>query len=475
MSDPADCTASELIAGFEDGSLSPVEAAEACLERQRRHDDAVNAFCFRDEERTLAAARESERRYRDGEPRGLLDGVPIAIKDILLSEGWPIRKGSKLVADAPGKTDCPAVAALRRHGGVPIGITTTPEFGWKGVTDSPLCGATGNPYDPTRTAGGSSGGSATAIPLGMTCLALGTDAGGSIRIPAGFSGVVGLKPTHGVCPMWPPSAFSPLAHVGPMTRTVADCALLLDVLAEPDPRDPTAPPPREAFRERLEGGFEGLRIAYSRDYGFVDVDSEIAEAVEVAARVFADGGATVESVDPGFEDPRRAFDVMFFGGAANALRDLGPEQRAQMDPALVAMAEWGASLTLLDYMAAANERLALIERMHLFHRDWDLLLSPSLPIPAFAAGREVPEGWADERWPSWTPFTYPFNLTGQPGISVPCGFTAAGLPIGLQLIGPRWGDDVVLRAAHAYRAAVGVALRPPALLIGGAPAQGGGG
>lgn len=449
--DVADLTATEMLDLFELGELSPVEAAGAALKRIRRHNDTVNAFCLVDEETTMAAAKRSEERYRRGMPLGTLDGVPTAIKDVFMTRGWPNRKGSFTVDDAPVSDDAPAVAALRRHGFVPLGKTTTPEFGWKGVTDNPVDGVTNNPWDPSKTAGGSSGGSAAAVPLGMGPLALGTDAGGSIRIPAGFCGLVGHKPTHGRLPMWPASPFAPLAHPGPMAWTVRDAALLMNVMSEPDPRDPTLPAGTTDYVAAIEGGVQGWRIAFSATLGFVDVDPEVVETVAQAARRFEALGAHVEAADPGFADPREAFDVLFFGGAANALRNLGPDQRARMDPGLVEAAEATEGYSMLDYLAASNARAALIERMSRFHQRYDLLLTPTLPLPAFTTGLEVPEGSEDPRWPSWTPFTYPFNMTGQPACSVPCGFTEDGLPIGLQLVGARHRDAVVLRAAHAYQ------------------------
>ncbi len=452
--DLAEMTAVELLDLYQSGQASPVEATEACLGRIRRYNDTVNAYNFLDEETTLAAARRSEERWRRGAPMGVLDGVPVAIKDMFVTAGWPNRKGSLVVDQGPMPVDAPAIAALKRHGYVPLGRTTAPEFGWKGVTDSRLDGITRNPWNPDKTAGGSSGGSAAAVPLGMGPLALGTDAGGSIRIPAAFCGLVGHKPTHGRLPMWPPSAFYPLAHPGPMTWTVADAALLMMVMEEPDSRDQTLAAPAEDLIEDLDAGVEGLRVAFSPRLGYVDiVEPEVAESVAAAAKVFEELGAVVEEVDPGFSDPLETFNRLFYGGAANALRDLGPEQRAQMDPGLVAVVEWAEKLSMLDYLAAANERLALIEATGVFHRRYDLLLTPALPIRAFKAGVEVPEGWPHERWPTWTPFSYPFNITGQPACSVPCGFTADGLPIGLQVVGARHADALVLRAAHAYQSA----------------------
>ncbi|MFP3943142.1 MAG: amidase [Alphaproteobacteria bacterium] len=461
----ADMSATELLRRFRERSLSPVEAAKAALARIREHNGTLKAFTLVDEEFTLECARRSENRYMRHSRMGLLDGVPVGVKDVFLTREWPTRKGSKTVDPAKNpKEDAPVVSALKRHGYVPAGKTATPELGWKAVTDNPVDGITRNPWNPDLTPGGSSGGSAASVAMGMGPLALGTDAGGSIRIPAAFTGVFGHKPTQGRVPFWPPSPFGTLAHPGPMTWTVEDAALMMEVLTEPDARDATLPPPAGGFLRALTGRVEGLRIAYSPDLGFANVEPEIAECVAAAVQVFEELGARVDEAEPGFSDPVASFGRLFYGGAANAMRDLDEEARALMDPGLVAAAEQGAKQSALDYMAAMNEQRALTERMGRFHMRYDLLLTPAMPIAAFTAGRETPEGWNTERWPSWTPFTYPFNMTGQPACSVPCGFTRSGLPVGLQIVGPRHADALVLRAAHAYQMARPLTdIRPPLL------------
>ena len=445
-----------LVAAYRGGSASPVEVTRASLERIERVDRRLNAFCFVDAERALAQAAQSEARWRRGAPAGALDGVPVAIKDVFLTEGWPTLRGSRVIdAAGPWNAEAPAVAALRRHGAVFVGKTTTPEFGWKGVTDSPIVGVTRNPWDPSRTAGGSSGGSGAALAAGMVPLALGTDGGGSIRIPSGFCGLPGIKPTYGRVPAWPASPFGVLAHAGPMARTVTDVALLLDVLAEADPRDPAALPPLErSHLAGLDDGVAGLRIAFSPDLGYVDVDPAVAEAVATAAGVLGELGAHVEQADPGFADPRDVFDVLWSAGAARLADDVGDPPRDALDPGFAALIESGRARSLPEYLDALHRRNVLGIRMGLFHADFDLLVTPTVPIPAFAAGRDVPEGSADPGWPGWTPFTYPFNITQQPAATVPCGHTADGLPIGLQIVGARHADALVLRAARAYEAAV---------------------
>ncbi len=457
--------ATELLAAYRDKRLSPVEATRAALDRIAAHDEALNAFCLVNDEGALMAARGAESRWQRGEPKGLLDGVPVAVKDLLLVKGWPTLRGSKTIdREQPWDDEAPAVERLVEHGAVLLGKTTTCEFGWKGVTDSPLTGITRNPWDTGRTPGGSSGGSAAAVAAGMAPLAVGTDGGGSIRIPGGFTGLVGLKPTFGRVPVYPASPFGTLSHVGPMTRTVADTALMLSVMARPDARDWLAlPPDVRDWGEGLGDGVEGLRVAFSADLGYVRVDSEVAALVARAAGDFADLGASVEAADPGFASPHECFRVLWYSGAANALRAVSANRRELMDPGLVEIAAAGARYGALDVLGAGNARAALGIRMGRFHEHYDLLLTPTLPIPAFAAGEEVPPGSGLERWIDWTPFSVPFNLTGQPAATVPCGFTAGGLPVGLQIVGPRHADALVLRAAHAYQTAHPTGERKPPL------------
>jgi aspartyl-tRNA(Asn)/glutamyl-tRNA(Gln) amidotransferase subunit A len=443
--------AHDLLDGYRAGSLSPVEAVAETLRRIDLANPDVNAFRLVDRDAAYAQARAAEDRRGRGEPLGLLDGVPVAVKDVFLTRDWPTLRGSRRVpAGQAWADDAPAVAALRRHGAVLVGKTTTPEFGWKGITDSPLDGVTRNPWDLSRTPGGSSGGSAAALTTGMVPLALGSDGGGSIRIPCGFCGLPGIKPTFGRAPVWPASIFGVLSHAGPMARTVRDVALLLDVMCEPDLRDWAAlEPPPVPFRDTLSQGMEGLRIAFSADLGYVDVDPEVAALVARAAARLEALGASVEAVDPGFESPREAFDVFWAAGAAKQRAAL--DSVDGVDPGFLRWAERGAALSALDYLAAWDRRDALGRRMAEFHASFDLLVTPTLPIVAFEAGADAPGGTGE--WPDWTPFTYPFNLTQQPAGTVPCGFTAAGLPVGLQIAGPRYGDALVLRAMHAYERA----------------------
>ncbi|HEY7690687.1 MAG TPA: amidase, partial [Dongiaceae bacterium] len=432
--------------------LSPVDVAKAAIAQIAKHNGKLNAYCFIDEEGALAAARESEQRWQRGAPKGLADGVPASVKDLIVAKGWPTLRGSKAVdRNQPWNEDAPSVARLRENGAVLLGKTTTPEFGWKGVTDSPLTGITRNPWNPEMTPGGSSGGAAVAAAMGMGALHIGTDGGGSIRIPAAFTGIFGIKQSFGRVPAHPLSPFGTLAHVGPMTRTVADGALMLTVLSQPDDRDWYALPADGVNHlDKLDAGVKGLRIAYAPTIAGAKVDSEIAALAAAAAKRFGELGAHVEEIDTGLSDSARCFADHWFSGAANALRAYGAEQRKLMDPGLIDIAEQGARLSLMDYLAAVKVREALGVAMNVLHRKWDLLLTPTIPIPAFKAGAEVPPGSGQTRWPDWTPFTYPFNLTRQPAATVPCGFTKSGLPAGLQIVGPLYADARVLQAACAY-------------------------
>ncbi|WP_396933727.1 amidase [Mycolicibacterium sp.] len=457
----------ELLAAYRAKTLSPVEATTAALDAIDRHNPAVNAFVLIDRDGALSTARESEKRWHDGCPLGPADGVPTSVKDALWTRGWPTLRGSWLIdAAGPWDEDAPSVARLRESGAVLLGKTTTPEYSWKGVTDSPRYGMTGNPWDPGVTAGGSSGGSAAAVGLGMGAWSVGTDGGGSVRIPAAFTGTVALKPTYGLIPLYPPSPFGTLSHAGPMARTVADVAALMDVVTGFDPRDWSAmPSPASSFRAALGGGVAGLRVAYSPNLGFGVNDPEVDAAVRDAVDVLAAAGAHVEQADPGFADPVAAFHVLWFSGEAKVLQGKlnGPQSR-HIDPGLRRTAELGATFTASDYLDATAVRMKLGELMGRFHQTYDVLVTPTLPLTAFPVGRDVPDGSASPDWTSWTPYTYPFNMTQQPALSVPCGFSSSGLPIGLQIVGPRHADALVLRVGQAYQDATDWHHRVPALL-----------
>lgn len=445
-------SATELMHGYATRTVSPVEATKAALARIEALNGKLNAYCLIDAEGALAAARESEARWAKGKPKGLVDGVPTSIKDLSLTKGWPTMRGSKAVdPKGPWDIDAPFVARLREHGAVFLGKTTTPEFGWKGVTDSALTGITRNPWDPTKTSGGSSGGAAVAAATGMGALHQGSDGGGSIRMPAGYTGVYGIKPTFGKVPAYPLSPFGTVAHIGPLTRTVADSALMLAVMGEPDARDWYALPTDGSDpRRAVSASVKGWRIAYCSALGNAKVHPEIAALVKAAVGAFVELGAVVEEVEPPIADSHETFRKHWFTGAANLFTAFTAEQKALIDPGLQGIAAEGANFTLLEYLAAVKEREAMGTAMSLFHETYDVLLTPTLPIPAFEAGHEVPPGSGLTRWTEWTPFSYPFNLTQQPAASIPCGRTSDGLPAGLHIVATKGRDDKVLTASAAY-------------------------
>jgi aspartyl-tRNA(Asn)/glutamyl-tRNA(Gln) amidotransferase subunit A len=455
--DPVFSSASELLARYRTKSLSPVEVTEAVLKRISALNPKLNAYCVVDPDSALMDAHASEVRWTKGIPQGWLDGVPVSIKDLLLTRGWPTLRGSRTsAATGPWTDDAPATARLREHGAVLLGKTTTPEFGWKGVTDSPLTGTTRNPWNAELTPGGSSGGAAVAVAAGMGPLAVGTDGGGSVRIPSAFSGIVGLKPHFGRVPLWPVSPMGNVGHAGPMARSVADCALLLNVISQPDYRDATALPPHNTdWTEGLGDGVKGLRIAYSPRLGYVpQVDAEIEAAVARAAKQFARLGAEVEETDPGFADCGEAFRAHWFSHARNMLSRLPPEKFALLDPGLAEVVRIAERITLTDYLDHARSRLAMCETMRRFNQKYDLLLTPAMAVLPFAVNQIAPpRPQSATDWTWWTPFSFPFNMTQQPAIAVPCGFSKSGLPMSLQLVAPAWREDLALRAAFAFEQA----------------------
>lgn len=461
--DLADCTATTLAALYRSGAASPVEALQAALRRAERVDPRLNALCWLAPEEGLAAARASEARWRAGTPLSPLDGVPVVVKDLILTRGWPTLRGSRTVdPQQPWDTDAPSVARLREAGAVLFAKTTTPEFGCKGETNSPLTGITRNPWNPARTPGGSSGGTAVAVAAGIAPLGLGTDGAGSIRIPAAFCGNVGFKPSFGRVPAYPLSPFGTLAHIGPHAMSVADAAAAMNVLKRPDLRDWTALPADESdYSAGLDDGMRGLRVAFSPTLGYAkQVHPEVAAAVARAAARFAELGARVEQVDPGFEDPLEIITGLWFVGAWTLWNALTPAQQALTDVDFAAQAHLGSAYSALAVQRLHLRRGALGTQMKQFMQRHDLLLTPAVAVPAFEAR---PPGTVPMDPPSmlgWTPFSYPFNLTKQPACSLPCGLTADGLPIGLQIVGPMFGDALVLRAARAFEAVQPVP-RPP--------------
>ncbi len=444
-------SSADLVDAYRSGRLSPVEVADAILARIDRLEPQINAFVHLDRDTTLAMARASERRWRAGEPLGALDGVPITIKDLLPVEGWPLRRGSLAYdPDVPAPEDAPSVARLREAGSVFLGKTATPDSGSKIVTQSDVHGETHNPYDLTKTPGGSSGAAAAALATGLGPLAVGTDGAGSIRIPAAFCNLVGLKPSFGRVPIHPTSLFMPHSVVGPMGRRVRDVALMLAVMARPDPRDPYAWPIRFDLDKALEEDLSGLRVAASSRLGFSAplLDREVVDACREAAGAFADAGAVVEEVEPVWPvDPLEPFQVFWEATYAGYLATFATGLQRRMDRDLQAIAARGRDVDIVKYHKALGQRGLLASAAKSFFSEYDLLIGPVMPVPPYALGSLAPPE-AEGEW-DWCPFTYPWNMTGQPAASVPCGFTETGLPIGLQIVAWTGQEETILRAAAA--------------------------
>lgn len=444
----------ELARGYAAGDFSPIEVTEACLARIAALNERFGAFALVDRDGAMQAAAASAERWRAGRSIGPADGIPTTIKDLVLTRGWPCRRGSHTTSTLPTAEDAPAVANLRKAGAVLLGSTTTPEFGWKAVTDNPLGQVARNPYDATRTAGGSSGGAAAAAALGMGAWHVGTDGGGSIRVPAGFCGLFGIKPTFGRVPARPLSPFGTVSHLGPICRTVADAANMLRVMSEPEPRDWHNLPamPHDAFAD-LKDGISGLKVAVSADLGHLEIDPEIRAIFDRVVPNLTALGADVHFVDPPIPECQALFNAHWYAGAANLLGSIDKAHHHLIDRGLLDIAAAGAALDGKEMRAAAMQRSQLGEAMQAFLCDFDLLVTPTTAIPAFTAGLETPQDSGLSRWIEWAGLSYPFNLTQQPAATLRCGTTQEGLPVGLQLVSAKYREGMILRAAQALETA----------------------
>jgi Asp-tRNA(Asn)/Glu-tRNA(Gln) amidotransferase A subunit family amidase len=461
-------SAVELAAAIRARRLSPVELTQAVLARIEAINPRVNAYCTVVAERALGEARAAEAAVLRGDALGLLHGLPISFKDLTPTAGIRTTMGSRIFEHwVPGE-DAVVVERARRAGAVVLGKTNTPEFGCKGVTDNLVFGHTRNPWKLDRIAGGSSGGAAAAVAAGLGPLAEGSDLAGSIRIPAAVCGVVGFKPSLGRVPHWPAlNGWTGFSHVGPITRTVADAALLLAAWAGPDERDPKSlPATGEDFARAVEGGARGLRVAWSPDLGGAPVDSEVRRVTEAAAKALADLGCRVEEEHPPLDDAMTLFMDLTAPFRAAAMAEHLPRWRDQLDPMLLLRLDRAEGMSAVDWERASHRRTALWHRVRRFFERHDILVTPTTATAAFPIGQTFPaqiDGRLLTNQLEWFPFTYPFAITGQPAISVPAGFTADGLPVGLQIVGRRFADATVLRVAAAFEAARPWADRRPAL------------
>jgi aspartyl-tRNA(Asn)/glutamyl-tRNA(Gln) amidotransferase subunit A len=453
MTDLSQLTAAELSRLYRKGKASPVETMKAVLARTAKVNPVINAFCRVDDNESMKLARASERRWKKGEPWSALDGVPVSIKELVRVKGWPASMGSRLTDKTAADADAPAVARLREAGAIVFAQSTSSEYGHKGVTDSPLHGISRNPWNKERTPGGSSGGAGAAVAAGLGPLAIGTDGGGSVRIPSSFNGLVGIKATFGRVPAWPPSLTGDLSNTGPMARTALDCALMMNVIARPDPRDAHALPADDIhYAKKIDGKLRKLKVGFVLRFGDHPIDIEVAALVTKAAKQFEKLGCKVEEVEAPFPyaEAGRAF-VIHWLTALQRLLQLFPESRHdEFDPNLLAGAKAGLRYSLQDLVNAQVTRRELAIAWNLFFEKYDLLLSPAVAVQPFEVGKNLPDGPEGKANALWSPYTSQFNLSRHPAASVPCGLSRQGLPIGLQIASGHYKDALVLRAAARY-------------------------
>lgn len=472
MTDLAYTSAAELARLIRTKEVSPVEIVEQSLLRIEALNPLVNAFCTVVAEQARAAAKEAEEKVMRGEDLGPLHGVPVAIKDLTLTAGIRTTFGCLVFKDYIPDKDAICVERIKEAGAIIMGKTNTPEFGHKGTTDNLLFGTTKNPWNLERTSGGSSGGSAAAVAAGMVPIAEGSDGGGSIRIPSSFCGCFGFKPTYGRIPY---DAFSrnmfwsqaPFLHFGPIARTVEDAALMFSVMSGYHPLDPYAlPDTGEDFLYEIRKDPRDLRVAYSPDLGFYQVDKQVSSVIETAVKNLQTLGVKVELIDVDLgpkNDFEEAFINMWYAQIASAYGWLLPEKKDMLPEAVIFMLESGLAMKAMDYKKSELVRTKIWYRLQKVFENYDLLVCPTLAVPAFSHQIRGPKEINGVRVSPHTDWmlTNAFNMTGHPAASLPVGFSDDGLPIGMQVIGRRLEDSTVLRLCYAYEQAFSMDRRPP--------------
>ncbi|ARQ00128.1 amidase [Pseudorhodoplanes sinuspersici] len=432
--------------------LSPVEVTRRALERAEASQSTLNAFFVLLPEAAMAAAREAEDAVMQGKPLGSLHGIPFSAKDLMAVANVPYASGSRAMANNIAAVDAPAVERGKAAGAILIGKSTTSEFGCKPVGDSPLTGITRNPRNLNKTPGGSSAGAAASVAAGITPFALGTDGGGSIRIPCSLTGLAGIKGHFGRVPVWPTSATPTLAHVGPIARNMEDAALLFSAIAGYDGRDPfsvVGPVPDVLAATRAP--VAGMRVALSLTLGYARPDADVVAVIEKAGKTLEDLGCIVETVDTVFEkDPADLWTAEFYAGVGTRLRGVVATQRDLLDPAVAEILEAALAQNMRDYYEKVFERYVFREKVRTFFEHYDALVSPVVPVSSLDVGVNIPPHLIDRNLVSWVYYTYPFNLTGQPATTICAGLGDGGMPVGLQIVGRSLGEFDVVRLACAF-------------------------
>ena len=454
----------EIVDEIKSGHAAPSDIARATLDHVQEVDPVLNAFTHLDPDTVMAEAKVLDDRLAAGEDLGPLGGLPIPIKDLIAVKDMPLEFGSRTMRGNISVLDAPSVERLRAAGAVILGKTTTSEFGCKGTTEGPHSGITRNPWDTVKTTGGSSGGAAALAAAGVSPVTIGTDGGGSVRIPASFCGLFTIKAQFGRVPIHPVSATHSLAHVGPLSRSVRDAALVLSVIAGPDSRDHTSmmgpPPDFLAACDREPGP---LRVVYSPTFGYAKPDPDVTKIAAAATGRLAEAGCEVDVVDELFPDPVNIWASEFYAGVATRLKDALETRPEDLDPVVLRLMDWVTGLDLATYYSAVFDRFSLRERVRGIFEKYDIIASPTLPVPAFDVGLEVPPGYEDRTAVDWVYYTYPFNLTGHPAVSINAGFTDEDLPVGLQLVGKPLAEETLFSLSAAFEALTPGPVRRPGL------------
>lgn len=445
-----------LYQAYQEGSLTPFKVCHELWQHLKHYNPKVNAFSYLAEAESLQMAKDSTLRWQQGKPLSAIDGWPISLKDSLAVRTWPLHAGATIKTVTSSTEDAPVVQHLRQAGAVLFAKTTMPQWGWKGVTDSPATGVTANPWDLSKTCGGSSGGAAVAVALGLGVAAIGSDGGGSIRIPGAFCGVIGYKPTHHAIPRYPVYSMAALVDIGVLARDSADINTLLAILNQNDIRaaDYIKLP---SYQKEIS------KLAYSLDLGFAKIDPEVATIFEQSIARLMREGFNLRQKNPPAGNYLTAFAHFWQAGCYESYDALTPAEQKAVDPGFARIADLGAKMTLLDYLQAESTRLSVSDAMQAFFGEYDALLTPTVPLPAFALGLDSPHAKSTNGLDNWTPFTCLFNMTGQPSITLPCGLTSTGLPVGLQLSGPKLSDRALLNLSQKMAAILQFTALPPLL------------